>query len=248
MSIPVLIRESFRRCLLAVLVQLGAACAQGYATDPPQMIEVPVVDAGHAIFTGESCTIGDRQACTCPMGGSGLRACVADSTSPTGGALSSCLPCDTSESYAAGHGAGGTPATGQSTSAVTQPPAAGKPAASNGGSGGAGRGGGASAGASTSNAVGKGGSGGSTSSSSSGSAGKASAGGTGGSGGKAAAGSGGSGGRSSGGTTSSGATSSGSKACSSDCAAQLCFPLGVLGCCKSNGTCGCTWAPGAYCM
>jgi hypothetical protein len=29
---------------------------------------------------------------------------------------------------------------------------------------------------------------------------------------------------------------------------QSCFPLGVLACCRANGTCGCTWAPGAYCM
>jgi hypothetical protein len=239
MSIPVLIRQSFTRCWLVVALQLGAACAQGYASEPPQAIEVPVVDAGHAVFTGEACTIGDRQPCSCPLGGSGLRACVPDSTSPTGGALTGCLPCDTAPSYAAGHGAEATPATGQSSSAVTEPPAAGKPAVSNdsGGSGGGGRGGGASAGAS--NAAGKGGAGGKTAASAGGGAG--------GSGGKAAAGGGG-GGRSSVGTTSGGTTSGGSKSCSSDCAAQLCFPLGVLGCCKSNGTCGCTWVPGAYCM
>jgi hypothetical protein len=23
---------------------------------------------------------------------------------------------------------------------------------------------------------------------------------------------------------------------------------GPFGCCRPNGTCGCTWAPGAYCL
>jgi len=27
-----------------------------------------------------------------------------------------------------------------------------------------------------------------------------------------------------------------------------CFPVGVLSCCTPLGTCGCTWAPGAYCL
>lgn len=29
---------------------------------------------------------------------------------------------------------------------------------------------------------------------------------------------------------------------------QTCFPVGVLPCCSPLGTCGCTWAPGAYCL
>jgi hypothetical protein len=29
---------------------------------------------------------------------------------------------------------------------------------------------------------------------------------------------------------------------------QSCFPVGVLACCTPLGTCGCTWAPGAYCL
>jgi hypothetical protein len=29
---------------------------------------------------------------------------------------------------------------------------------------------------------------------------------------------------------------------------QSCFPVGVLACCSPLGTCGCTWAPGAYCL
>ena len=29
---------------------------------------------------------------------------------------------------------------------------------------------------------------------------------------------------------------------------QPCFPVGVLPCCTLLGSCGCTWAPGAYCL
>jgi hypothetical protein len=29
---------------------------------------------------------------------------------------------------------------------------------------------------------------------------------------------------------------------------QPCFPVGILPCCRIDGSCGCTWAPGAYCL
>jgi hypothetical protein len=32
------------------------------------------------------------------------------------------------------------------------------------------------------------------------------------------------------------------------CADTFCFPLGVLACCRPDGSCGCTWASGAYCL
>jgi hypothetical protein len=32
-----------------------------------------------------------------------------------------------------------------------------------------------------------------------------------------------------------------------DCTTS-CVPIGILNCCRDNGTCGCTWAPGAYCQ
>jgi hypothetical protein len=32
-----------------------------------------------------------------------------------------------------------------------------------------------------------------------------------------------------------------------DCT-EPCVPIGILNCCGSDGTCGCTWAPGAYCL
>lgn len=57
----------------------------------------------------------------------------------------------------------------------------------------------------------------------------------------------------------------GSVGCSSDCQSsspppdpqphcpetgcnQPCYPIGILPCCTALGTCGCTWAPGAYCL
>lgn len=41
-----------------------------------------------------------------------------------------------------------------------------------------------------------------------------------------------------------------SSACSSfdDCAQRSCFPRGLLPCCRADGSCGCSWAPGAYCL
>lgn len=27
-----------------------------------------------------------------------------------------------------------------------------------------------------------------------------------------------------------------------------CFPIGIAPCCRANRTCGCSWAPGAYCL
>lgn len=27
-----------------------------------------------------------------------------------------------------------------------------------------------------------------------------------------------------------------------------CFPVGIAPCCRANRTCGCSWAPGAYCL
>lgn len=56
---------------------------------------------------------------------------------------------------------------------------------------------------------------------------------------------GGAGGRMS--TTGSGrgSTSGGSGRCN---CTQDCFPVGVLACCRLDNSCGCTWAPGAYCL
>jgi hypothetical protein len=32
------------------------------------------------------------------------------------------------------------------------------------------------------------------------------------------------------------------------CDDTVCFPVGILPCCRIDGSCGCTWAPGAYCL
>jgi hypothetical protein len=32
-----------------------------------------------------------------------------------------------------------------------------------------------------------------------------------------------------------------------DCTVS-CFPLGAVACCRADKTCGCSWAPGAYCL
>jgi hypothetical protein len=34
---------------------------------------------------------------------------------------------------------------------------------------------------------------------------------------------------------------------SADCTVS-CFPLGAVACCRDDKTCGCSWAPGAYCL
>jgi len=35
---------------------------------------------------------------------------------------------------------------------------------------------------------------------------------------------------------------------SCSCDDMPCFPVGILPCCRIDGSCGCTWAPGAYCL
>jgi hypothetical protein len=73
---------------------------------------------------------------------------------------------------------------------------------------------------------------------------RAGSGGVSGSSGRAGSGASGSG---SGGASGSGSTGGSRGGCNPACS-QSCFPVGVLACCRSNGTCGCTWAPGAYCL
>jgi hypothetical protein len=48
--------------------------------------------------------------------------------------------------------------------------------------------------------------------------------------------------RSGGSSGTGGRGSSGACNCTNDC-----FPIGILACCRLDGSCGCTWAPGAYC-
>jgi hypothetical protein len=61
----------------------------------------------------------------------------------------------------------------------------------------------------------------------------------------------GSGGRSGAGGTSSGAAGrmGTGRGTNTRCnCTESCFPVGVLACCRADNSCGCTWAPGAYCL
>jgi hypothetical protein len=40
---------------------------------------------------------------------------------------------------------------------------------------------------------------------------------------------------------------SGTCRAASDCT-ESCVPIGIINCCRANGTCGCTWVPGTYCQ
>ena len=44
---------------------------------------------------------------------------------------------------------------------------------------------------------------------------------------------------------SGGTTTRGSGRCN---CVQDCFPIGILACCRLDNSCGCSWAPGAYCL
>lgn len=72
-----------------------------------------------------------------------------------------------------------------------------------------------------------------------------------GAGGRAGSAAGTSGGGTSGmsGSSGSGGSSEGgsSRGCMPACN-NTCFPVGILPCCNALGRCGCTWAPGAYCL
>jgi hypothetical protein len=201
--------------LYGLIMLCLAACARGYSAQAEHSIAAPVEAAG-PVFLGESCTIGERVACACANGaGMGVRACVANASSPTKGALSECLPCSaapTSNASELALDAGNRTDDGMHE--------AGRGAAVGGagraaGAGGAGRGAGAGAG---------GGAGGTRSA---------------GAGGRVAqAGS-------SAGAAGSAPPATSSGACKCD---QLCVPIGILACCRSDGSCGCTWAPGSYCL
>ena len=213
------------RALILLTAFVWASCAQGYTGEPDLDIAAPV-EVIPAPFTGEACmSVGDRVPCLCPNGvDTGLRACTQSEESPTKAALTGCLLC---EGKAGPAGRAAAP----SAEAVAGASAAG------GGSAAAGN----AAGAVAASAGGRGGA--------SGAAGSA---------GMRAGGSGGSGGtRAASGTGGQGSTStmqprpinplapSNGPGC--ECT-QACFPFGILPCCRQGGGCGCTWAPGAYCL
>ncbi|HET6338686.1 MAG TPA: hypothetical protein VFG30_35950 [Polyangiales bacterium] len=62
--------------------------------------------------------------------------------------------------------------------------------------------------------------------------------------GRGGAGAGGAAGRMSG-SGRAGSTGGGSGRCN---CTNVCIPVGIAACCRADGSCGCTWAPGAYCL
>ena len=65
--------------------------------------------------------------------------------------------------------------------------------------------------------------------------------------GSSASGSGGAGSGGRGGSGGSGGSTARPGTCMPACN-NTCFPVGILPCCRPIGGCGCTWAPGAYCL
>ena len=229
---------------LLLLMLLLAGCAQGYGSEPQNIIAPPSEPEPPA-FTGEACALGERVLCLCEGGGEGVRACVASDASPTRGALSECVSCSSPPS------AGAAARTGSMSSAqTTTSTAAGRGAIA--GQSGAGP---SAAGRGIAGAGGQSGGGSSSTASASTSAGRAGAAATAGaSGARSTAGSGGmsiatggAGGSRAG--SGSAAGSGGRSTTSARCeCTQSCFLLGIFPCCRTNGSCGCSWAPGAYCM
>ncbi len=85
----------------------------GSTTDPLAM-----PDAGgqpmQPAFTGEQCVMGDEVPCTCDDGGEGVKICMANPASPSGGELSPCGNCmpvmmDAPDAGAGTAGGGSTP-------------------------------------------------------------------------------------------------------------------------------------------
>ena len=236
-----------RPALFALLAAVG--CAQGYPSAPAQMIDPPS-EPEPPVFTGEACEFGDRVPCECAGGrGMGVRACVPSDISPTKGMLSECVACsETSAGSSARTGSMSSAQTGTSTQAGRSTDAGGRSGSSAAGTSSAVQG--AAAGKSSVSG-GSGGKGGSSSSGAgnaiAGSSGKSGQGGGGGGGksgqGGASSGTGGSSGRGG----SSAAAGSGGRSERCECRTG-CLLIGVFPCCRDNGSCGCTWAPGAYCM
>jgi hypothetical protein len=225
------------RVAAALLLLMAADCAQGFTAQPDAPPAPPPAGAP-APFLGQACTVGERAACSCPSGGGqGMKVCSPDDTSPTKGSFSACLLCAEAPTPAGNSGAANGGGASSSMSSA-------------GRSGAAGTGIGTVVGAITASA-GTGGRAGAAASAANGGASGTSTqpAGTGGSG-AAPAGTGGSG---------SGGTSAGSRAGASGggtggatggrcMCTNTCLLIGIAPCCRANGSCGCTWAPGAYCM
>ena len=81
----------------------GAAADPGFlptgipemASSGPVMPIGPGMPTGAAMpYTGESCRVGAQVPCACPSGSTGVKTCVEDQASPTGGSYAACQLCD----------------------------------------------------------------------------------------------------------------------------------------------------------
>jgi hypothetical protein len=211
-------RRTVMACWLSVGLW-GAGCAQGYSSEPATNLVAPSdIPPPQALFMGDVCE---------PLGGR--------------------LPCICSNGFEMGLRAcanepdSPTKAAWSECLPCTQPPrvVVGMGALTAGAAGASGTGAGAGAGAA---AVGGGAGRSSSGSSGMGAAGRAAA--AGGGGGRAGAGGGTTAGP---GRTRPTRTAPPTIGPGCECG-QSCFPFGILACCLPEGGCGCTWAPGAYCL
>jgi hypothetical protein len=202
-------------------------CAGGFRSSPEADIVAvePTRPAPAPIIADKCAPIGGQQLCVCANGvDTGQRTCVPAAALPTQGTLTQCLPCD-AKPISAGAASSSSAAAG-TIGDKSQPGTAGNSVA------GAGSGGSVTAGT---------GALGSSASTAGATAGSSSAGAGG------AASNAGATGRTSQGPTRIANPLAPAPGVGCECS-QPCFPFGVLACCRMDGTCGCTWAPGAYCL
>ena len=204
-------------------------CADGYRSAPHADITVvePVQSAPPPVITNKCEPIGGELLCICPNGTeTGTRTCMPALADPEQGTLSACLPCDGRSIHAGTGAAGSSGRRGLTTAAGSVS----EPARSESGD---------------------------VELASAGSAAGSGSGGTGGTGGgddaadaaSSTAGSAGAANRSPLGTPLNRFANPLAPAPGLGCECdQPCFPFGIIACCRMDGSCGCSWAPGAYCL
>ena len=197
------------------------SCADGFHSAPQDdIIAVEPAQAAPVPTIEDKCApIGGQLLCICPNGvDTGQRTCQPAAALPTQGTLTPCLPCD-AKPITAGTSASASGA--GMTSDGPQQGAAGNAAADAGSAS-------ASAGGSAARAL----------NGMAGSAGTA-----------VAVPSAGAPSRTAQGNPLGRAANPLAPASGTDCeCSQPCFPFGILACCRMDGSCGCSWAPGAYCL
>ena len=220
-----------QRCASASVILCACqllGCADGFRTSPQAdiMAVEPTETAPAPTITDKCAPIGGELLCVCPNGvDTGLRTCQPAAAMPTQGMLTPCLPCDLKPTTSVAAMSSGSGASPQGTAIA-----------------GDGSAGAASRDLATATGAGTGGSSASAAGGSGGSAGSATA-----------APSAGKPGRTSPGMPFSNPITrmanplAPSTAPGCECT-QPCFPFGLIACCRMDSSCGCTWAPGAYCL